>query len=244
MDTPRLLAVIPAYNEEESLPATLKELAEVRPDVDAVVISDGSRDRTVEVARAMGREAVALPINLGIGGAVQTGLHYALRHGYDVAFQYDADGQHRPDQIELITKPLLEGRADVVLGSRFLVNQGYKTELHRRAMMWLLRVLSSLAIGQRISDNTSGFRAYNRKAMEFMVRNCSTDYPEIAAIILLTRSGYRYAEVPVQMRERVAGVSMFTPLRAAYFLVRSFMAIVVSVLETPIRKRRTVGGAS
>ncbi len=238
--TEKILAVIPAYNEQEALPRTIAELRQVRPDVDVVVIDDGSKDKTAEVARASGVAVVSLPVNLGIGGAVQTGMLYAARCGYDVAFQYDADGQHRPDQIHALTRPILEGRADMVLGSRFLTDTGYKVSMARGAMMWLLRTLSSLAIHQRITDNTSGFRAYGKRAIRFMTANCSCDYPEIEAIVRLTRSGYRFLEVPVVIGDRIAGKSMFTPFRAAYFILRSLMALTVSVLSTPwCRQPRT-----
>ena len=232
--TQRIVAVIPAHNEEECLATTLRELAEVRPDVDAVIVDDGSTDRTARIARAMGYPVVSLPVNLGIGGAVQTGVRYALSHGYDAAFQYDADGQHRPDQIARLIDPVLRGEADMVLGSRFIEDSGYRVSIARGAIMWLLRTLSSMAIRQKITDNTSGFRAYGRRAMQFMITNCSCDYPEIEAIILLVRNGHRFTEVPVSMGERFAGQSMFTPLRAMYFTIRSLMAVLISVLVRPV----------
>lgn len=230
----RIIAVIPAHNEQESLPTTLRELSSVRPDADAVIVDDGSTDRTAEIARSLGYPTISLPVNLGIGGAVQTGMRYALSHGYDVAFQYDADGQHRPDQIAALVDPILRREADMVLGSRFIEDSGYRVSIVRGGIMWVLRTLSSMAIHQRITDNTSGFRAYGRNAMRFMVDNCSCDYPEIEAIILLARNGYRFTEVPVSMGERTAGQSMFTPLRGMYFIIRSLMAVLISVLIQPV----------
>lgn len=232
-DAKRILAIIPAYNEKESLPSTLEELASVRPDVDVLVVDDGSTDGTPNIARSLGAAVISLPVNLGIGGAVQTGLRYAMRHGYDVAFQYDADGQHRPDQISTITDPILRGEADMVLGSRFLEPTGYRVSILRGFLMWLLRTLSSHAIGQRITDNTSGFRAYSKDAIYFMSTNCSYDYPEVEAIIGLARNGFRFMEAPTSMRERTAGTSMFTPFRAMYFVIRSLMAVLISVLANP-----------
>ena len=237
VENAKVLAVIPAFNEEESLPITLAELREVRSDIDILVVDDGSVDKTAEVARAAGVIVVSLPVNLGIGGAVQTGLHYANRNGYDVAFQYDADGQHRPEQIATLIQPILDGKADMVLGSRFLKDTGYGVSKARGFTMWLLRTLSSLAIGQRVSDNTSGFRAYNKRAIRYMTLHCSCDYPEIEAIISLARSGYRFTEVSVVIGERVAGKSMFTPFRAFYFVIRSIMAVLISTLSVPKRKR-------
>ena len=235
----RILAIIPSFNEEESLPTTLQELMEVRPDVDIVVVDDGSSDNTSQIARHMDVYVIRLPVNLGIGGAVQSGLHFAARHGYDAAFQYDADGQHRPDQIGQLVGPILSGEADMVLGSRFLKDSGYRVSAARGAMMWLLRTLTSMAIGQRITDNTSGFRAYGKDAIRFMTMNCSCDYPEIEAIIRLVRSGYTFMEVPSSMRERMAGKSMFTPFRASYFVIRSLMAVLISVWSTPRCAGRT-----
>ena len=235
----RVLAIIPAHNEEDSISTTIEELVSVRPDVDVVVVDDGSSDRTADIVRSMGYAIISLPVNLGIGGAVQTGLYYAFRNDYDVAFQYDADGQHRPDQISVIIDPILCGDADMVLGSRFLEKNGYRVSLVRGCMMWLLRTLSSRAIGQKVTDNTSGFRAYGKDAIRFMTTNCSYDYPEIEAIICLSRSGYRFVEVSTLMRERVAGTSMFTPFRAFYFVIRSLMALLMSVLNTPKVKKST-----
>lgn len=232
MERKTVIAVIPAYNEEESLPITLKELSAVRPDIDIIVINDGSTDHTEDVLKSMGYRYVTLPSNLGIGGAVQAGLQYAYRNGYNVAFQYDADGQHRPDQIANLVEPIINGKADIVLGSRFLKNTGYHVSMGRAVMMWLLKMLCSMATGIRVTDSTSGFRAYGRKAIGFMIKNCSTDYPEIEAIILLARNGYRYIETPATMGQRVAGVSMFNPLRASYFMIRAFMAIMISMLAT------------
>jgi glycosyltransferase involved in cell wall biosynthesis len=228
---PRILAIMPAYNENESIGSTIDELKSVRPDVDILVVDDGSLDNTADIARQHGCAVASLPMNLGLGGAVQTGLRYAAQHGYDVAFQYDADGQHRADQIQHITEPILNGEADMVLGSRFLEGKKYKVSAVRGLAMWLLRSLSSAIIHQRITDNTSGFRAYSSDAVRFMITNCSFDYPEIEAIIRLTRDGFRYREAPVIMRERVAGTSMFTPARATYFVLRSLMSILMSALD-------------
>lgn len=239
-----ILAIIPSYNEEDSLPSTLGELRDIRPDIDIVVVDDGSSDNTAQVARDMGVNVIRLPANLGVGGAVQTGYHYALRHGYDVAFQYDADGQHRADQVEHLVAPVLSGEYDVVLGSRFLKDTGYKAPIARSSMMWLLRTLISAAIGQRVTDTTSGFRAYNRSAIRFMTMNCSCDFPDIDAIVRVVRSGFRFREIAVPMRERVAGKSMFTPWRATYYMIRSLMGILISVWCTPRRCRnaRMEGG--
>ncbi len=150
----RVIAVIPAYNEEESLPRTLNELTSVRPDIDVVVVDDGSTDKTAEIAKSMGYTVISLPVNLGIGGAVQTGLRYALENGYEAAFQYDADGQHRPDQIQNIVGPILQGKADLVLGSRFI--QGHGLQGHPGARLCDVAAAHTQLVGYR----TTGYRQY------------------------------------------------------------------------------------
>lgn len=240
----RIIAVIPAWNEEECIASTLRELAEVRPDVDVVVVDDGSKDNTADVVRNSGGKVIVLPHNLGIGGAVQTGMMYAMRHGYDVALQYDADGQHRPDQLEKMIAPLRAGEADMVLGSRFLENTGYKVSFVRKFLMWLIRVLTSMATGQNISDATSGFRAYGKNGIKLMATNLSYDFPEIETIIRVVRSGYRLKEVSTVMGERTAGTSMFTPFRATYFVLRSLMAVGLSVLSVPRVKSKSADGGT
>ncbi len=243
-----MIAVIPAYNEVESLPTTLSELARVRPDIDIVVVDDGSTDRTSEIAKQAGIHVVTLPVNLGVGGAVQTGLRLAYKLGYDIAFQYDADGQHRADMIEDLTAPIFVGEADFVMGSRFQEKRGYKVDPLKRAMMWLLRTVTSRAMRHRMTDTTSGFRAYNRDAIKFMIDNCSVDHPEFESIIWMSRSGYRFKEIPCSMRERAAGQSMFMrPGHALYYMVRCLMGVIVSVLLPPkvrITKPADHGGES
>ena len=229
----KILAIVPAYNEEETIGAVILSLKERMPALDILVVNDGSTDRTSENANETKKALVVdLPCNLGIGGAVQTGFLYAVREGYDVAFQFDGDGQHLAAEVDKILAPILAGEADVVIGSRFLEgNEGFRSTFTRRVGIRLFQWVNSLLTGQRITDNTSGFRAYNRKAIIFLSRYYPSDYPEPEAVILLGRSGFRLKEVPVEMRERATGRSSITAFRSIYYMVKVLLAIFVTALR-------------
>lgn len=229
----KILAIVPAYNEEETIGAVILSLKERMPALDILVVNDGSTDRTSEKAAGTKKALVVdLPCNLGIGGAVQTGFLYAIREGYDVAFQFDGDGQHLAAEADKILAPILAGEVDVVIGSRFLGgNGGFRSTFTRRMGIRLFQWVNSLLTGQRITDNTSGFRAYNRKALTFLSRYYPSDYPEPEAVILLGRSGFRLKEVPVEMRERATGRSSITAFRSLYYMVKVLLAIFVTALR-------------
>jgi glycosyltransferase involved in cell wall biosynthesis len=184
------------------------------------------------VARSHGARVITLPFNLGIGGAVQTGLKFACRHHYDVAIQIDGDGQHLPSEIPLLIAPLQRHEADVCIGSRYLGPRRYHTPLMRRLGMLIFSVVNSLLIGQRITDNTSGFRAFNRRAIEFLSANYPGDYPEPEVVVMLGRNGFRLKEVPVKMRQRSTGESSIGSIRAVYYMVKVLLAILVDVFKT------------
>lgn len=224
----RVLFIIPAYNEEASLGAVVGDLRAAHPAADIVVINDGSTDRTATVARRLGVALLDLPYNLGIGGAVQAGLLYAARGGYDVAVRCDSDGQHRADQIGALLDPVLRGEADVVIGSRFLVPGDYRAPLARRCGIAVFQIVNSLLLRQRITDNTSGFWAYGRRAIVFLAREYPHDYPEPEAVVTLCRHGFRVGEVAVAMRERQGGRSSITPLRSIYYMGKVLLAIGIS----------------
>jgi len=223
----RVAAIVPAFNEARSLARLAERLRAHAPDVDVCVVDDGSTDETAQVAAALGWTVLRLPMNLGIGGAVQAGYLWALEHGHDVAVQIDGDGQHDPADLGALLAPVLAGRADVVVGSRFLSNGGFKSTLVRRAgiryLSWFLR----LRCGARVTDPTSGFRAAGKAAIALFARYYPSDYPEPEAIALARRAGLRLAEAPVHMRERAHGRSSITMLRSVYYLVKVSLALVL-----------------
>ena len=235
---PRTLVIVPAFNECEALPSTLAELARTRPELDVVVVDDGSADDTAEVARGLGVDVLQLPFNLGIGGALRLGFRYAVEQDYDRALQFDADGQHDPNQIPVLLDALDAG-ADMVVGSRFAgvgeYQVGRSRGLAMRFLRWTLKVVS----GQRFTDTSSGFRAFSRLVLE----RFATDYPieymdSVEALALACRSGFDVREVPTPMRERVAGQASNRSFRLAYHYVR-----LLVVLATTPRRRTVPGGA-
>ena len=234
MSAPRVLVVIPAHNEEESLPATLAEVRAKAPGVDVLVVDDGSRDATPAVARAHGVAVVRHPVNLGVGGALQTGFRFAVLHGYDVAVQLDADGQHDPAYLMPLLAPVLEKRCDVAIGSRYVERSGYRAPLNRRLGMVFFSAVVRAAVGQRITDTTSGFRAYSRAVMEVCQYDFPKDFPDAPLLIALARQGFRLLEVPVVMRERQAGQSFYTLGKQLYYPYKNLLASLMAMLRRPV----------
>ena len=234
MSPPRVLVIIPAHNEEESLPATLAEVRAKAPGADLLVVDDGSRDGTSRVAREAGVKVVRHPVNLGVGGALQTGFHWAVEHGYDVGVQLDADGQHDPDYLAPLLAPVVEGRCDVSIGSRFVAASGYRAPLNRRIGMMLFQAVVKLAIGRRITDTTSGFRAYSRAVMDVCRHDFPKDFPDAPLLIGLARRGFRLDEVPVRMRERQAGRSFYTLGKQLYYPYKNLLASLMALIRRPV----------
>lgn len=231
-----ILVIVPAYNEEQSVGKVLEELAGVELPLDILVINDGSSDGTSRVARDSGLVGVIdLPNNLGIGGAVQTGFKYAARNGYAVAVQFDADGQHLAGEIPGLVAALRDREAGMVIGSRFLEESaGYRSTFIRRIGIRLFQLVNSLLTGQRITDNTSGFRAYDRQAIEFLARHYPVDYPEPEAVILLGRNGFRITEIFVRMRERQGGDSSIRGVAGVYYMAKVLLAILMTAFRKPV----------
>ena len=209
----RVLAIVPAYNEEESLAATIEELQRVAPDIDYVVVNDGSRDGTLAlckasgfnyVCRARGFDYIDLPVNVGLSAGFQTGMKYALRHGYEMAIQFDADGQHDPAYISSLVAKMDEAQADIVVGSRFVTEE--KPKSLRMMGSNLISGMIKLTTGARIKDPTSGMRLYNKRAIQLFATQDWTS-PEPDTLACLIRKGYKVEEVQVSMRERTAGES-------------------------------------
>lgn len=221
------IVVIPAFNEEEALPAVLKELAAVTPELDIVVVDDGSTDATASVARAAGVPCVALPFNLGIGGALRAGYRFAADRGYERAVQFDADGQHQADQIEVLLAALDDG-ADMACGSRFAAG-GYAVGRGRGMAMGVLRVGVRVLTGQRFSDTSSGFRAVRGELLEVFATEYPVEYMDsVETLVNACRAGYEVVEVPTLMRERAGGVPSQRPFRLAYHYARLLVALLGS----------------
>lgn len=233
---PRILVIVPAYNEEGSLPGLLDEITRLGYDV--IVVDDASKDGTGAVARDKGVPVLSLPVNLGIGGGVQAGFIYAARNGYDIVAQVDGDGQHDPAQLVRIISPVVAGMADCVIGSRFLPeapDTGYQTPLTRRLGMHFSTAILQLATGMRIHDTTSGFRALNRSAFTYFSREYPVDHPEAEALLMLHQAGYRIMEVPVHMRCRTSGQSLFTFVRAVLYPLRVIIGFMGLLFKKPQR---------
>lgn len=224
---PRVLVIVPAYNEQETVGGVLASLREHAPNYDVVVIDDGSRDNTRSIARAAGAEVIRLPVNLGIGGAVQTGFKYAWRNGYDVAVQCDADGQHPVEQIPALVERVMKGDADLVIGSRYVSSTTYIPSFFRRVGKSILSRVVDFFIGGGITDTTSGFRAINRRALSVLARHYPEDYPEAEALVILHRAGIKAIEVPVQMFSRQGGESSIRAPQAMYYMAKVVLAIFI-----------------
>jgi glycosyltransferase involved in cell wall biosynthesis len=226
------IAIVPAFNEQESVVRVIDEIRAFDPDLEIVVVDDGSVDRTAAVAEQRGAHVIRLPFNLGIGGAVQTGFHFAFENGFRLAVRVDGDGQHDPSQLGLLIEPILAGNADIVVGSRFAAAQGgYRSSRSRRAGITILSATVSLLVRRRVTDPTSGFQALNRHAIGLFAADYPHDIPEVEAVLMLHKHRLRMAEVPVRMRERVAGRSSIGARFAVYYMVKVLLALVVGLFR-------------
>ena len=230
----RILVVVPAFNEERALPELLRELIPVvkRLHADILVVNDHSRDRTGDVAHSFPSVmALHLPCNLGIGGAVQAGFKFACKNGYEALIQVDGDGQHLPSEIEKLLTPIFRGESDVALGSRFLEKGGWRSTKTRQLGIRIFRWTNQILLRQKITDSTSGFRAYNRRAIDFFADYYPTDYPEPEAVVMLCRAGFRLKEIPVRMVERQGGRSSITAGKSFYYMVKVLLAVCIRALS-------------
>lgn len=221
------LVIIPAFNEEESIVTTIEDIKKNAPGFDYIVINDCSKDHTLEICRRNGIKVLDLPINLGIGGAVQTGYLYAYNNGYDVAVQFDGDGQHDASYLKTMADTLEREQADMVIGSRFIEHEGFQSSGIRRIGIRYFSVLTRFLFGKKISDATSGMRMCNRKVMELFVKDYPRDYPEPETVCRLLRKKCKVVEMPVVMRERVNGVSSISPTKSIYYMVKVSLAILI-----------------
>jgi hypothetical protein len=232
------LIIVPVHNEADSLGGVLADLREHAPRYDIVVVNDGSTDATADIARLARVPVIELCFNVGIGGAVQAGFKYAVERGYRIAVQFDGDGQHAADQIAALVAPVHAGECELAIGSRFLNGSAdYDGSAWRRMGTRLLSSLCALVTGRRITDATSGFRAFGPRALGYLASYYPADYPEPEAIVLLSRRGLPIREVPVRMRPRAGGRSSIGGTRTVYYMTKVSLSLLLAALkEGPARQ--------
>lgn len=223
----KILIIIPAYNEANSIQKVIEQLKNVSLDVTYLIVNDSSKDSTEEICQRNGFNYVTLPVNLGIGGGVQTGYKYALKNNYDIAVQMDGDGQHDANYIQNIVQPIINDEADIVIGSRFIKGEGFQSTGVRRIGINFLSLLIKLCSRTVVKDVTSGFRAVNKRFIKIYAEEYSQDYPEPEAIIVAALNKGRIKEVPVIMHERKAGNSSIHSWKSMYYMIKVSIAILI-----------------
>lgn len=225
------IVIIPAFNESESIAKTVSNIRRFAPDYDIIVVNDCSKDKTLDICRRNDIPVLDLPVNLGIGGAVQTGYLYALKNDYDIAIQMDGDGQHDARYLSLMEETLVRENADMVIGSRFIKKEGFQSSGIRRVGIGIFRFLSGGLFGKPITDATSGMRMCNRRTIELFVKDYPRDYPEPETACRLLRKHYKIVEVPVVMHERETGESSISMRKSVYYMVKVTLAILIERLR-------------
>ena len=234
----RGLAIVPAYNEERTIGSVVERVRRESPGFDVVVVDDGSTDSTAQLAEVAGATVLRHPFNLGIGGAVQSGYRHAFDEGYELAVQVDGDGQHDPREIESLMRAMGTEGVDMVYGSRFLEDSGYRAPAGRRFGIRLFSLVLSRIVRQRVTDPTSGFRLCNRRAIELFARDYPHDYPEVEAILMVHAHQLQMREVPVRMQERQGGRSSISSIESAYYMIKVMLAIFVGLFRRrPVPER-------
>lgn len=234
----KCLIIIPAYNEAGNIEKVIDNIVQNYPQYDYVIINDGSTDKTEEVCANAGYQVLNLPINMGIGGAVQTGYRYAKKNNYDAAVQIDGDGQHDVAFLEDMLKLLETGEADVVIGSRFVQKEGFQSSQIRRVGIRFLSILARILTGVQVRDITSGYRVVNRRFIEIYANDYPADYPEPEAMIIAAVHGGIIKEYPVVMRERENGTSSITFKKSVYYMIKVTLAMLVRRLSFGVRREK------
>jgi glycosyltransferase involved in cell wall biosynthesis len=230
----KILIIIPAFNESGNISRAIADIQKKKLELDIIVIDDGSVDSTAVEAAVAGAKVISLPLNLGIGGAVQTGFQYALQYGYDIAVQMDGDGQHNADYLLKLITPIIDNQADMVIGSRFIEDDGgFKSSFARRLGIGFFVHLINIFTGLNITDPTSGFRAHNKKLISVFARNYPQDFPEPEAIVVAKQLGVRIQETAVMMRKREDGQSSIRQLKSLYYMVKVTFAICLHMIRSP-----------
>lgn len=222
------LIIIPAYNEEKNIIRVIANIKEHLPEYDYVIVNDGSKDDTLKICKENNFNVIDLPVNLGIGGAVQTGYKYAFLNGYDFAIQIDGDGQHNSDEVEKLLEYLIKSNSNLVIGSRFIKNEGFQSTFLRRVGINYFSRLIKLLTGKTVTDPTSGFRMCDKEVIELFAKSYPTDYPEPESIVTVIKKGLNVNEIDVLMNEREGGVSSIGGVKAVYYMVKVTLAIIVS----------------
>lgn len=225
------LIIIPAYNEEGGIVKTITDIQEHAEGFDYVIVNDCSRDNTLDICRQHGYPVINLPVNMGIGGGVQTGYLYAYRNGYDIAVQFDGDGQHNASYLDDMAEKLLQEHLDMVIGSRYIEKQGFQSSGMRRIGIKYFTVLIRLLTGKTITDPTSGMRMINRDIMRMFAEDYPKDYPEPESVVAILKRKKRVAEIPVQMNAREEGVSSISPAKSVYYMIKVTLAVLVAALR-------------
>ncbi len=234
----KCLIIIPAYNEAESIENVINNLVENYPQYDYVVINDGSRDGTKEICIRNHYQILNLPVNMGIGGAVQTGYRYALEYGYDAAVQIDGDGQHNVSYLEDMLRLLESGQAEIVIGSRFMEKEGFQSSHARRTGITILSILGWLLTGVRVRDITSGYRLVNRRFIRIFAEDYPADYPEPEALVIAAVYRGKIKEYPVIMRERENGTSSITIKKSVYYMIKVSLAMLIRRISFGVRRQK------
>jgi len=225
------LIIIPAYNEQENIIKVIDEIEKTATQFDYIIVNDCSTDLTSTMLAKRKCIVINLPINLGIGGAVQTGYKYAFEKGYDYAVQVDGDGQHNPHYLEIMLNQMIEEKADMVIGSRFINKKGFQSSGIRRIGIKYFTRLIRFLTGVAITDPTSGLRLVNKKCIELFARYYPKDYPEPESIVMLLKKKMKVVEVPVIMRERTGGISSISALKSIYYMIKVTIAILMEKLR-------------
>lgn len=225
------LVIIPAFNEEKSIEKVVMDIIKYAPDFDYIIINDCSKDRTLELCREKNYPILNLPINLGIGGAVQTGYVYAKKHNYDVAVQFDGDGQHDAKYLVPMRQKLIDNNLDMVIGSRFIDKVGFQSSHIRRLGIKYFTLLIRLLTKSTITDPTSGMRMANRSIIEIFAKNYPKDYPEPESVVSILKFHKKVSEYPVIMREREEGISSISTIKSIYYMIKVTIAILVEKMR-------------
>ena len=234
----KILIIIPAYNEADNIEKVVGNLISNFPQYDYIIVNDGSTDRTKQICSERGYAVLHLPINMGIGGAVQTGYRYARDNGYDIAVQIDGDGQHDVGFLENMIRYMEEEEADCVIGSRFVKKEGFQSSGLRRIGIRFLSIMGWLLTGVRLKDITSGYRLVNRRFIRIFAEDYPADYPEPEAMVITAVHGGTIREYPVVMREREGGISSITLKKSVYYMVKVTIAMLILRLSFGVRRQK------